>query len=210
VKLTSDSFPNGGRIPPKYAFGKQDPQTHVTFSENRNPHLRWSEVPEGTRSFALICHDPDAPSNGGDINREGRTVPHDFSPRNDFFHWVLVDIPADRREIPDGAVSQEVTPRGKPIGQTPFGRAGRNDYTAWFAGDGDLDGVYGGYDGPGPPWNDERIHRYHFTLYALDVERLDLREDFGGEDVRRAMAGHVLGSAEWMGTYTLNPDVAES
>jgi phosphatidylethanolamine-binding protein (PEBP) family uncharacterized protein len=58
VKLNSDSFPDGGRIPPKFAFGKQDPETHVTFSENRNPHLRWSEVPEGTRSFALICHDP--------------------------------------------------------------------------------------------------------------------------------------------------------
>jgi Raf kinase inhibitor-like YbhB/YbcL family protein len=143
------------------------------------------------------------------VNQEGRTVPHDFSPRSDFFHWVLVDIPADVREIPEGAVSREVTPRGKPVGSTALGRTGRNDYTDWFSGDENLDGVYGGYDGPGPPWNDERVHRYVFNLYALDTESLDLPSSFGGDDVRRAIEGHVLGRAEYTGTYTLNPAVAE-
>lgn len=204
VKLTSDSFPNGGTIPDRFALGIPDPASHVIFGRNLNPHLRWDDIPDGTRSFALICHDPDAPTDATDVNKEGRSVPESL-PRGDFFHWVLVDIPTSIREIPEGAVSEGVTARGKPTGPTEFGRAGRNDYTGWFQGDDDLEGVYGGYDGPGPPWNDERLHHYHFTLYALNVETLDLPEDFGGADARAAIEGHVLAQAEWVGTYALNP-----
>ncbi|MEX2571254.1 MAG: YbhB/YbcL family Raf kinase inhibitor-like protein [Gemmatimonadota bacterium] len=208
MKLTSDSFPDGAAIPIEFALGAPDPESHVTFSSNRNPHLRWSDPPDGTRSFALFCHDPDAPTVADDANQEGRSVPHDL-PRGDFFHWVLVDIPSDAREIAEGAVSDEVTPRGKSPGRTPVGRTGRNDYTSWFAGDAQMEGVYGGYDGPGPPWNDERIHRYYFRVHALDVPALDLPDSFGGPQAREAMKGHVLATAEWMGTYTLNPDVRE-
>jgi hypothetical protein len=154
----------------------------------------------------LICHDPDAPSVGDDVNQEDRSVPENL-PRADFFHWVLVDIPANVREIPEGAVSREVTPGGKPPGQSDFGRTGRNDYTGWFAGDPQMEGVYGGYDGPGPPWNDERLHRYHFTLYALDTDRLELPDTFGGEDARHAIRPHVLAQSEIVGSYSLNPTV---
>jgi Raf kinase inhibitor-like YbhB/YbcL family protein len=206
VKLTSDSFADGARIPEQFALGVPHPETHVTFGSNRNPHLRWSDAPAGTRSFALICHDVDVPTVGDDVNQEGRTVPHDL-PRTDFFHWVLVDIPTTVTEIPEGAASEGVTPRGKPVGPGPYGRAGRNDYTGWFSGHPELGGEYGGYDGPGPPWNDERLHHYHFTVYALDVDRLDLPASFGGEEARNAMEGHVLASAEWVGTYSLNPSV---
>ncbi|MEX2581893.1 MAG: YbhB/YbcL family Raf kinase inhibitor-like protein [Gemmatimonadota bacterium] len=206
MKLTSDSFPNGAAIPEKYALGVPDPKSHVTFGQNRNPHLRWSEPPEGTKSFALICHDRDVPSVGDDVNQEDRSVPEDL-PRVDFYHWVLVDIASHVREIPEGSVSDGVTPRGKPAGQTSVGRAGRNDYTDWFSGDGDMEGEYGGYDGPGPPWNDERLHHYHFTVYALDTTRLELPDSFGGDDARKAIERHVIDQAEWVGTYTLNPQV---
>lgn len=206
MKLTSDSFPDEGSIPPKYAFGKPDPDTHITFSSNMNPHLQWSEVPEGTRSFALICVDPDAPADPSDANQEGKSLAADL-PRQDFYHWVLVDVPADRREIVEGAASKQVTPRGKPTDATPLGRAGRNSYTEWFAGDKDMDGVYGGYDGPGPPFNDERVHHYHFRLYALDVDRLELPDEFDGDAAREAMRSHVLDEAEWTGTYSLNPEL---
>lgn len=206
MQLRSNSFPNGGTIPGEYAFGVPDAEQHATVGPNRNPHLTWSDVPEGTRSFALVCRDPDAPTVADDVNKEDRTVPHDL-PRGDFFHWALVDIPSELREIPEGAATDGVRPRGKPLGATPFGRNGFNDYTSWFKGDPEMEGVYGGYDGPWPPFNDERLHHYHFELFALDVERLDLPESFGGADVLRAVEGHVLDRAEWVGTYTLNPSV---
>ena len=63
----------------------------MTFSDNLNPHLAWSDVPAGTRSLALICHDFDVPSRPDDVNQPDREVPSDL-PRVDFFHWVLVDI----------------------------------------------------------------------------------------------------------------------
>ncbi|MQA90493.1 MAG: YbhB/YbcL family Raf kinase inhibitor-like protein [Gemmatimonas sp.] len=206
MKVSSHSFPNGAAIPEKYALGVPHPKEHVTFGENLNPHLRWSDAPQGTQSFAIICHDPDVPSVGDDVNQEGQFVPRDLS-RVDFYHWVLVDIPPEIREIPEGAVSGGVAPRGKAVGLGPFGKAGRNDYTGWFSGDGDMEGEYGGYDGPGPPWNDERLHHYHFTVYALDTPKLDLPESFGGDEARAAMNGRVLQNAEWVGTYSLNPRV---
>ncbi|HUE96884.1 MAG TPA: YbhB/YbcL family Raf kinase inhibitor-like protein [Longimicrobiaceae bacterium] len=202
MKLTIPSFPNGGSIPRPYALGVPDEQNHVRFGENRNPHLRWEYPPPNTCSFAVICHDSDVPSVGDDVNQEGRTVPVDL-PRTNFFHWVLVDIPADVREIPEGAVSDGVTPHGKPVGPTEYGKAGRNDYTGWFSGNADMEGEYGGYDGPGPPWNDERLHHYHFTLYALETERLDLPESFSGEEALDAMEGHILAQSEWVGTYAI-------
>jgi phosphatidylethanolamine-binding protein (PEBP) family uncharacterized protein len=57
--------------------------------------------------------------------------------------------------------------------------------------------------------NDERLHHYHFTIYALDVARVDLPSSFDGKDVRKAIEGHVLDQAEWVGTYALNPAVRE-
>lgn len=208
MQLRSDSFPNDGPIPGEFAFCVPADEGHVALAPNRNPHLIWSDAPAGTRSFALVCHDPDVPSRGDDVNQEGRTVPADL-PRVDFFHWVLVDIPPEVGEIAAGSHSEGVTPRGKPPGPAPRnqGVQGINDYTGWFAGDEAMGGDYGGYDGPCPPWNDEIIHHYHFTLYALDVDTLGLSGSFTGHDVRKAIGGHVLASATWMGTYTLNPDL---
>ena len=68
-----------------------------------------------------------------------------------------------------------------------------------------MAGTYGGYDGPCPPWNDELVHHYTFTVHALDVASLGLSGDFGLAEVRTAMEGHVLASASVTGTYTLNP-----
>ena len=96
--------------------------------------------------------------------------------------------------------------RGKPGPQAAHGaRQGINNYTDWFAGDNDMRGDYYGYDGPCPPWNDEIIHHYVFTVYALDIEQLPLAGKFGGPEVRAAIAGHVLADACLTGTYTLNP-----
>ncbi|MBR0564587.1 YbhB/YbcL family Raf kinase inhibitor-like protein [Azoarcus sp. L1K30] len=209
MKLISQDVVDGARIDGEFAFCIPADEGHVELAPNRNPHLAWFDVPDGTRSFALICHDPDVPSSGEDVNQEGRSVPTSL-PRVDFFHWVLVDIPADTREIVAGSFSNGVTPGGKPGPAAALGtRQGVNNYTDWFAGDESMRGDYHGYDGPCPPWNDELLHRYIFTLYALNVERCPVEGRFGGPEVQKAIAGHVLAQACVTGTYTLNPDVGD-
>lgn len=209
MKLTSQSFAHNAPIPTRFAFGKHDPATHVALSDNRNPHLAFDEVPEGTQSFALLVHDPDVPSKPDDVNQEGRTVPSSL-PRVDFYHWVLVDIPASVRSIDEGAHAEGITARGKSASDAPSGmRHGLNDYTGWFEGDADMGGQYFGYDGPCPPWNDEIVHHYHFTLYALDVPRLAVDGAFDGPIALAAMEGHVLAKAELVGTYAVYPDAKD-
>ncbi|SFZ78527.1 YbhB/YbcL family Raf kinase inhibitor-like protein [Chitinimonas taiwanensis] len=208
MQLSSQSFQAGQPIPGEFAFAVIDPASHVRLSSNRNPQLSWQDVPAGTRSFALICHDPDVPSSGQDVNQTGREVPATL-PRVDFFHWTLIDLPASQREIAAGSHSRAVTPRGKPGPTCADGlRHGLNDYTGWFAGDADMGGDYYGYDGPCPPWNDAIVHHYVFTLYALDVDQLKLDGPVTGPAVRAAIQGHVLDQASLVGTYTLNPRLA--
>ena len=172
------------------------------------PSFTPAAPPEGTKSFAIVCHDYDVPSSPEDVNKEGREVPASLR-RVDFFHWVLVDLPADTRSVAAGEFSDAVTPKGKSGPGTRHGaRQGINDYTAWFAGDHDMEGDYYGYDGPCPPWNDSIVHHYVFTVYALDVAELPLTGRFGGEDARREIGRHSLASASITGTYTLNPKLA--
>lgn len=208
MKLRSHSFGDDAPIPGEFAFAVTDPASHIALSTNRNPHLAWSELPAGTLSLALICHDPDAPSVGDDVNQAGRTIPADL-PRVNFYHWVLVDLSPATHEILAGEFSAEVTPGGKPGPDLPKGaRHGLNDYTGWFAGDATMSGPYFGYDGPCPPWNDQRIHRYVFTLYALDVPHLDVSGHFNAPEALQAMVGHILGQCSLTGFYSLNPGIA--
>lgn len=206
MQLTSDSFTPYSTFDARLAFGKHDPDTHFTFAGNRNPHLRWSDVPEGTKSFALLCWDPDVPTVGDDVNQEGKSVPLNL-PRTDFFHWVVCDLPADLREIAEGSHSDGVVARGKPAGPTPDGGLqGANDFTGWFADHADMGGTYCGYDGMAPPWNDERMHGYRFGIYALDVETLGLTGAFTGGELQQAIAQHAIGAQILLGLYAINPN----
>ncbi len=205
MRLTSNSFGDGGVIPDRYAFARPVPGGPVTLSDNINPHLEWSEVPVGTKSFAIICHDPDVPSKPDDVNQPDREVPSDL-PRVDFFHWVAVDLPADLRRIEEGEFASGVIPGGKQAASGPHGcRQGLNDYSLWFSGDAEMEGSYYGYDGPAPPWNDSIIHHYVFTVYALDAPSIEVEGAFTGHDARAALESHTLDSASVTGTYTQNP-----
>jgi Raf kinase inhibitor-like YbhB/YbcL family protein len=207
MQLMSSSFGHEQRIPGEFAFGVPDPVEHLRLGANRNPHLRWSGAPSGTRSFVLLCVDTDVPTRADDVNKPGRVVPANL-PRTDFHHWVMVDIPATVQEIGAGACSDGIVARGKRTPAGPAGaRQGLNDYTSWFAGDADMAGEYFGYDGPCPPWNDERLHHYHFVVYATDLARCPVDGAFGAAQVRAAIDGHVLAEAKLTGTYSLNPAV---
>ncbi|TNE34947.1 MAG: YbhB/YbcL family Raf kinase inhibitor-like protein [Alphaproteobacteria bacterium] len=206
MKLNINGWKNGQPIPGKFAFGVPAEEGHVALSDNKSPAMSWSDAPEGTKSYAIICHDPDVPSSGEDVNQEGRTVPASL-PRVDFYHWVMVDIPLDYSSLAEGEVSDGITKKGKKPGERAYGVTGINNYTDWFAEDPDMAGDYGGYDGPCPPWNDSIVHHYHFTIYALDVASLGLSGLFGGPEALDAMEGHVLASGSYVGTYSLNPEV---
>ncbi|HWK71158.1 YbhB/YbcL family Raf kinase inhibitor-like protein [Pollutimonas sp. M17] len=208
MKLTSESFTDQGTIPERNAFGKIDGQNHVALAGNANPHLAWSDAPDGTQSFAIICHDPDVPSKPDDVNQEDREIPGTL-PRVDFYHWALIDIPAGVSQIAEAAYSDGITPRGKAGPLALDGtRQGVNDFTTWFAADRDMNGDYFGYDGPCPPWNDSIAHRYVFTVYALDIAELPFEGRFTGGDVIKAIQGHILAQASITGLYTLNPRLA--
>ncbi len=205
MKLSTTSFTDNGPIPERCAFGVPDPEQHMRLGQNRNPQLQWSELPDGTRSLVLLCVDPDVPTVGDDVNQEGRYIPADL-PRTDFAHWVMVDIPAMDGGIEEGECSDEVVIGGKKNPPGPPGsRQGLNDYTSFMASNPDTQGQYYGYDGPCPPWNDERLHHYHFMLCATDLERCPVEGAFTLQDVRSAIDGHILAEARLIGTYSLNP-----
>ena len=91
MKIHSDSFQHRQRIPAEFAAG-QPTADGFGFAPNRNPHLAWSDAPDGTQSFALLCIDPDAPTDASPAQSPVA------QPRTDFTHWAIVDIPADLRE----------------------------------------------------------------------------------------------------------------
>ncbi len=146
--LSTQSFAPGGEIPRKYTCEGDD----------LSPELSWSEPPKGTQSFALIADDPDAPS-------------------GTFTHWVLYDVPAEMRQLAEGA-SRGQLPAGASQGRNGFGKTG--------------------YGGPCPPPG--KPHRYFFKLYALDAN-LGLKPGASKQQLEQAMKGHVLAQSEVVGTF---------
>jgi Raf kinase inhibitor-like YbhB/YbcL family protein len=198
LRVSVDNLKNNGPIPIQYAYCVPAQQGHTAPGANNNPLIKWSKGPAATLSYAIIVVDTDVPTVFDDANKEGKTIAASLK-RRDFFHMVLVDIPASKTEIGMGADSNGMTEGGKPPGPTPNGLRGINDYTSATAGN------HGGYDGPCPPWNDERIHHYHFIVYALDVASLGLTGNFRGSEAQEAIAKHTLARGAIVGTYTQNP-----
>lgn len=210
MKLTSRNFSEGEYIPGPLAFAVPDTENHFTLSSNLNPQLSWNDTPQGTESFVILCHDPDVPSVIDDVNQEGKVISASL-PRVDFYHWLLWNIPANVQSIEEGAQSSGVTPKGKGGPEAPQGfQHGINNYTDFMAGNPDMAGTYFGYDGPCPPWNDELVHRYTFTVYAIDAKQLSVEGEPTSQNVLAALGKvSVLGKASLTGLYTLNDEAVE-
>jgi len=122
---------------------------------------------------------------------------------------AALDLAPFGSSISEAEFSTSISPRGKRGPQAPRGtRQGLNGYTQWFASDKQMAGEYFGYDGPCPPWNDSVVHRYIFTLYALNVNECPVSDRFTGPDVLRAIEGCVLDCETLAGRYSLNLAVA--
>jgi hypothetical protein len=151
--ITSSAFAEGARIPTRYTGDGED----------LSPPLSWQGVPEGTVSFALVMDDPDAP-------------------RGTFTHWVLYNLPAERKDLSAGM------PTTKTLADLGDAAQGLNDF-------GKI-----GYGGPAPPRGP--AHHYRFTIYALNA-RLDLAPGVNPSQLDQAMQkrARILGQARLVGTY---------
>lgn len=129
---------------------------------NVSPALAWSDPPEGTKSFVVTAYDPDAPTGSG------------------WWHWLAFNIPADVRELPQGAGSGDGLPNGAVQSTTDFGSTG--------------------YGGACPPKGE--MHRYQFTVFALSAEKLDLDADTKAAVVGYMTRANSLGSATVTIPYT--------
>jgi Raf kinase inhibitor-like YbhB/YbcL family protein len=137
------------------------------------------------------------------MNKEGMTVTSSAK-RRTVFHWVLVDIPANVTSLKEGAESEGRVAHGKPA-TTKLGMRGLNDFTQFMANNEQMKGQYHGYDGPCPGWNDELLHRYIFTVYALSVPTLNLTGDFNGAAAMAAIKDKVLAEGKLETKHTTNP-----
>jgi Raf kinase inhibitor-like YbhB/YbcL family protein len=181
-----------GVISPANAFCVRDAKTHSKpAGQNRNPGVVWRGAPASTRSYVVLMSDPDVPASFEKAGKEGQSIGAD-DPRQTFYHWVLFDIPGAKHGIPAKAGNTE-----------GYGISGKNDLGPYHAKN-PKSGVDLGYDGPCPPWNDERAHHYHIRVFALDIEHLGLDKNATAKQVEKALQPHLLAEGETVGVYRLN------
>ena len=199
LQVTVGGLGPDGRLPVRAAYC---PPVKLPPSEyNISPAVSWSAGPAGTRSYALIMTDLDVPHDLSLVNKAGVTIPPD-TPRVSFVHWVLIDIPPTITALREGQESSGFVLKGNPIGPTDHGLRGANVHTYFYPKDSGLAGPRGGYDGPCPPNNDPKPHRYVTEVYALDVATLGLSGLFFGEDALKAMQGHILATGAASALYS--------
>ncbi|HEU5047500.1 MAG TPA: YbhB/YbcL family Raf kinase inhibitor-like protein [Rickettsiales bacterium] len=208
LTVTVEGIGPGGYIEPTYAFCVPAAGSlHVKDGPDKSVGIAWSKGPEGTKSYAIVMVDTDVPTNFEDAGREGKTIAATM-PRKNFYHWILFDIPATKTMIPAYTDSDALVKNGKSVIDTSYGTRGVNDYAPYFATDPERKGVYAGYDGPCPPWNDTLVHHYHFKVFALDVATLGIPGlKATGPAVIQAIKKHTLAEGEVVGKYTLNPSL---
>jgi Raf kinase inhibitor-like YbhB/YbcL family protein len=203
VKL--DGLRQDGELPVSAAFCA--PPGMKPGEHNISPAVTWSPGPAGTQSYVLIMTDLDVPADLGLVNKPGVVIGPE-TPRVPFIHWVLVDIPASLTHLDRGEESAGFVPGPRPLGPTNHGVRGANVYSNFYPKGSSLAGPRGGYDGPCPPQNDLKAHRYLTRVYALDIRTLGLKGVFFGDAVEKRLAGHVLAVGEVEAHYGPTPPSA--
>lgn len=157
--IMSPEIKAGGTIPKSFEFNG-----FGCAGENKSPVLKWSGAPAGTKSFAVTVYDPDAPTGSG------------------WWHWVVVNIPANVTELPSnaGAVGGANLPAGASQVKVDFG--------------------FAGWGGTCPPQGD-KPHRYIFTVYALKTDKLDLPADATSALAGFMINANKLGKASFTAKY---------
>jgi Raf kinase inhibitor-like YbhB/YbcL family protein len=187
-----------GRLPAAAAFCA--PPSVPDAQHDISPAVSWSRGPPGTKSYALIMTDIDVPRDLAAINAPGVVIAR-AAPRMSFIHWVLVDIPPSITHLGEGEESGGAGRDQHALGRTDHGLRGANVYSGFYPKGSPLAGTRGGYDGPCPPRNDLKPHRYVTRVYALDLESLGMEGDFLGDAALSRMRGHVLASGDATALY---------
>lgn len=183
-------------------------------SKPLRPAITLSGVPKEAASVAIFVMDPDVPADFTDAGKEGKTLPVDMK-RMDFYHYGLVNISPQVTRIigSDGALDKNP---GYPLYIDPANPAHKTTELVNDLGLNDYVSPKSAYGGPCPPWNDERMHHYHFIALALGKdapEVIDTRSEANGSarphTAREAFnalikSKSVLDKATVVGTYTLN------
>lgn len=199
LEVTVDGIP-GEMIPEKFAYCvATETEKSTSGTDNLSPGVHWTAGPKGTKSYALIMMDPDVPLDFSNAGKEGKTIAINAR-RQPFYHWAVVNIPAANLAMVEGA--------GKPqAGSSSPAVFAVNDYLVFSGAAKSKENIekHTGYDGPCPPWNDERVHHYHFKVYALDTETIAAPEPFMASQVLKLIKPHILAQGEKVLTYTLNP-----
>ncbi|MCJ7766643.1 MAG: YbhB/YbcL family Raf kinase inhibitor-like protein [Thiovulaceae bacterium] len=130
--------------------------------KNISPELHWENPPKGTKSFAITVYDPNAPTGSG------------------WWHWLVVNIPADAKAIAANASAEHKLPKGAVETMTDYG--------------------FSGFGGACPPKGD-KAHAYIFTVYALDTESLDVKDKTDSAQVGYNINAHTIQKATIVSYY---------
>jgi Raf kinase inhibitor-like YbhB/YbcL family protein len=158
-KLSSPEIKANSMMPKSFEFNG-----FGCSGENKSPVLNWSGAPKGTKSFAVTVYDPDAPTGSG------------------WWHWVVINIPADVTGLAGnaGALNSTTLPKGAVQGRTDYGVA------AW--------------GGTCPPQGD-KPHHYIFTVYALKTDKIEVPADATAALTGYMIHANMLGKASFTARY---------
>jgi Raf kinase inhibitor-like YbhB/YbcL family protein len=158
-RLSSPEIKTDGMIPKSFEFNG-----FGCAGDNKSPALKWSGAPKGAKSFAVTVYDPDAPTGSG------------------WWHWMVINIPADVKELAGnaGVANSTTLPKGAVQSRIDFG------VNAW--------------GGVCPPPGD-KPHRYIFTVHALKVEKLEVPADATAALTGYMINANSIGKASFTAKY---------